>query len=149
MYRIIKIALIAVGVLAAVLWTQLPSKDAPLTEAVNNGALSTMFLVTFILILAAAVLAVLFGLLKTISTPGGLKRAVISIVALAVIAIIGYALAGEEEAVIQAVKLEQKSDVSAGTVKNIGMLLNVFFAMLLIAIGSMTLLPAVLKVTRR
>ncbi len=146
MYRIIKIALILVGVLSFILWTQLPSGDDP--AAVESGSLTLMFTLMYILLAVAAVMAVLFGVRKLISTPGGLKRAVISVGTLAVIAVIGYALAGEEAAVVEAVG-QRNITVTEGTVKNIGMLLNVFFGMLFLAIASMTVLPALLKLTRR
>jgi len=146
MYRITKIVLILVGVLAAVLWTQLPSAEDP--AAVNSGTLGAMFSIMYVLLLVAAALAFVFAIVKMIGTPGGIKRALISVAVLAVIAVIGYALAGEEKAVVDAVA-ERNITVSEGTVKNIGMLLNVFFGMLFLAVGSMTVLPALLRVTRR
>ena len=41
MNKVIKIALIAIGLLAAVLWFSLPSGDDP--DAINSGSMNFMF----------------------------------------------------------------------------------------------------------
>lgn len=132
MYRIIKLALIALGIVSAVLWVQLPSADDP--GALDSSSMGFMFYIMYIMLALAAVSALFFGLTKMITTPGGLKKALFSFAGLAVLTIAGYAMAGGEQAVVDAVADERGLEVSTGTVKAIGTLLNVFFGMVAIAI---------------
>ena len=62
MQKIIKIALIAIGVLSAVLWYLLPSADMPAAEAAQSGAMNTMFIITYLLLGIAVVVSLVFTL---------------------------------------------------------------------------------------
>jgi len=139
MHKILKIILIVVGVVAAVLsFFFMPSGDDP--AAIDSGAIDLMFLLTWVLLIAAAVLALFFGLKKMMTTKGGLKKTLFSLGGLAVLFIIGYALSsGDEASAVVSTMSDRGIETSAGTVKNIGMLLNVFFGMTIVAVALMVL----------
>ena len=81
MNKIIKIVLIAIGLLAAVLWFSLPSSDDP--DAINSGSMNFMFIIMYLLLAIAAISAIVFGFGKLFSTPGSLKKALFAIGGLA------------------------------------------------------------------
>ena len=140
MHRILKIVLIVVGVIAAIMcFFMMP--DAADPDAINSTGISVMFLLMWILFVVAAASALFFGLKKVFTSPGGLKKALFSLGGLAILAIIGYALAGGEQAVVDTMS-GRGIETSVGTVKTIGTLLNVFFGMVIIAVVLM-LLPGV------
>lgn len=148
MHRILKIVLIVIGVVAAALsFFFMPSGDDP--AAIDSGAIDLMFLLMWILLIAAAVMALFFGLKKMMTTKGGLKKTLFSLGGLAVLFIIGYALSsGEEaEAVVQTFA-GRDIEPEVGTVKNIGMLLNVFFGMTIVAVALM-IWPGIKKLVGR
>ena len=94
-----------------------------------------MFLLMWLLLIVATVLALFFGLKKMMTTPGGLKKALFSLGGLAVLFIIGYALSSGDEAQAVVDTFAGKDiQPEASTVKTIGMLLNVFFGMVLVAV---------------
>jgi len=134
MQKILKIVLIVIGVIAAALsFFFMPSGDDP--AAIDSGAIDFMFLLTWILLIAAAVLALFFGLKKMMTTKGGLKKALFSLGGLAVLFIIGYALSSGDEAQAVVDTFAGKDiEPTLGTVKNIGMMLNVFFGMVAVAV---------------
>jgi hypothetical protein len=135
MQKILKIVLIVIGIIGAVLsFFFMPSGDDP--EAINSGAIDLMFILTWILLIAAAVLAVFFGLKKVITTPGGLKKTLFALGGLAVIVIISYGLSSGDEAKTVADAMADKG-ATESVVKNIGMGLNVFFILTVVAVGAM------------
>ena len=141
MNKIIKIALIVIGLIAAVLWFSLPSADDP--DAVNSGAMNFMFIIMYILLAIAVVSALFFGLAKLFTTPGSIKKALFALGGLAIIVAISYGLSSTEEAeaVVKVFEDRTSSDLktTVGTVKNIGMGLNVFFILTVIAVLLMVL----------
>lgn len=139
MQKILKIVLIVIGVIAAIMsFFMMPSKEDP--EAINSIGINIMFLLTWVLLIAAAVLAIFFGLKKMMTTSGGLKKALFALGALVVLFIIGYALSSGDEAEAVVNAFEGKDiQPTASTVKTIGMLLNVFFAMTVVAVLLMVL----------
>lgn len=146
MYKIIKIALLVIGLISAVLWFFMPETPENLTPEIvteianNSPAVDAMFIIMWIAIAVAAALALVFGLQKMISTPGGLKKALFALGGLVVLFIAGYALSSTAEAeAVKATFAGKDIEPTVGTVKNIGMLLNVFFAMVLVAIGLMVI----------
>ena len=148
MQKIIKIVLIVIGVIAAGLtFFTMPSGDDP--AAIDSGSIDFLFLLTWILLIAASVMALFFGLKKMMTTPGGLKKALFSLGGLAVLFIIGYALSSTEEAEAVVSTFAGKDiEPEVGTVKNIGMLLNVFFGMTLVAVALM-IWPGIKKLIGR
>jgi hypothetical protein len=137
MQKILKIVLIVIGVIAAALsFFFMPSGDDP--EAINSGSIDLMFILTWVLLIAATLLAVFFGLKKMITTPGGLKKALFAIGGLLVIVAISYGLSSGDEAKAVADAMADKG-ATESVVKNIGMGLNVFFILTAVAIAMMVL----------
>ncbi len=134
MQKIVKIVLIVIGVIAAALsFFFMPSGDDP--AAFDSGSIDVMFLLTWILLIAASALALFFGLKKMLTSPGGLKKALFAIGGLVILFIVGYALSSGDEANAVVNAFEGKDiQPTAGTVKTIGMLLNVFFMMTAVAV---------------
>ena len=137
MQKILKIVLIVIGVIAAALsFFFMPDGDDP--AAIDSESINLMFLLTWILLITATVLALFYGLKKMITTSGGLKKALFSLGGLAILFIIGYALSSSEEANAVVSTFEGREiEPTASTVKSIGMLLNVFFGMTFIAVALM------------
>lgn len=92
MHKIIKIALIVVGLVSAVLWYLLPSSDMPAAEAAQSGSMNTMFMITYLLLGIAVVAALLFTLKNMFSNPKGLKKTLFVLGGLAVVVGISYVL---------------------------------------------------------
>ena len=129
MYRIIKLVLIGLSVVAAVLWVTLLMSDNP----EESGSIQSMFYIMYAFVAVASVAALFYGLTKMLATPGGLKKAIFSLGGLAVLAIAGYAMASGEQPVVDEMA-KRDIVVTTGTVKAIGTLLNVFFGMVLVAV---------------
>jgi hypothetical protein len=139
MQKIIKIALIVIGLLSAVLWYMLPSSDMPAAEAAQSGAMNGMFVITYILLGIAVVAALLFTLKNLFSNPQGLKKTLFVVVGLAIVVGISYVLSSGTD-----VAPEYMAMSSESTVKKIGMGLNVFFILTVVAVVLMVL-PGVKK----
>jgi len=133
--KILKIVLVVVGLLGAVLsFFFMPSSEDP--EAINSWSIDLMFLLTGLLLVAAALFALFFGLKKVITTPGGLKKVGFALGGLLVIVAISYGLSSGDEAKAVADAMADKG-ATESVVKNIGMGLNVFFILTVIAVGAM------------
>ena len=125
MHKIIKIVLIVLGVLSAILWYSLPASDMPPSQAIESLPMDLMF-----------------------TSEGGLKRVLKTLAFAGVLTLVGYLMAGGEEAVVEAVQTERGLTTTVGTVKTIGTLLNIFFGMVLIAIVLMVI-PGLKRLTGR
>ncbi|MEX0291700.1 MAG: hypothetical protein AB3N14_21540 [Flavobacteriaceae bacterium] len=132
MNKIVKIVLAVLGVIAAVLWYQLPSKDVPVAEAVESGAMNFMFIITYLLLGIAVLFALVFTLKNLFSNPASLKKTLFVIVGLAVVVGISYALSSGTDVGQEYMAMSDES-----TIKKIGMGLNVFFILTVVAVGSM------------
>ncbi len=148
MHKIIKIVLIVLGVLSAILWYSLPASDMPPSQAIESLPMDLMFKIVFLLLLIATAASVFFGLKKTFTSEGGLKRVLKTLAFAGVLTLVGYLMAGGEEAVVEAVQTERGLTTTVGTVKTIGTLLNIFFGMVLIAIVLM-IIPSLKRLTGR
>ncbi|MDF4221238.1 hypothetical protein PXC01_06545 [Maribacter sp. M208] len=137
MQKIIKIALIAIGVLSAILWYLLPSSDMPAAEAAQSGALNTMFIITYLLLGVAVVVSLVFTLKNLFSNPQGLKKTLFVVGGFLLVVGVSYVLASGTD-----VDPEYAAMTDEGTIKNIGMGLNVFFILTIIAVLSLVI-PAV------
>jgi hypothetical protein len=137
MQKIVKIALIAIGLIGAVLWFMLPERDMPAAEAAQSGAMNAMFIITYILLGVAVVVSVLFTLKSLFSNPQGLKKTLFVVGGFVLVVIISYVLSSGTD-----VSPEFLAMSDEGTVKNIGMGLNVFFILTIIAVASL-IIPAV------
>jgi len=136
MHKIVKIILVVLGVIGAILWFQLPSADVPATEAINNGSMNFMFIITYALLGIAIAASVLFGLMNLLTSKGALKKTLFGVGGLLVVVVISYALANGTD-----VNLEEMAKkgvpTTESTVKTIGMGLNVFFILTIIAVAAM------------
>ncbi len=134
MNKVIKIALIVIGLIAAVLWFSLPSSEDP--DAINSGSMNFMFIIMYILLAIAVITTVIFGLKKLLSSPGSIKKTLFALGGLAVVVAISYGLSSGDEAkaVVDSFASNPNIDASEGTVKNIGMGLNVFFILTAVAV---------------
>jgi succinate dehydrogenase/fumarate reductase cytochrome b subunit len=148
MHKIIKIVLIVLGVLSAILWYSLPASDMPPSQAIESLPMDLMFKIVFLLLLIATAASIFFGLKKTFTSEGGLKRVLKTLAFAGVLTLVGYLMAGGEEAVVEAVQTERGLTTTVGTVKTIGTLLNIFFGMVLIAIVLMVI-PSLKRLTGR
>jgi succinate dehydrogenase/fumarate reductase cytochrome b subunit len=148
MHKIIKIVLIVLGVLSAILWYSLPASDMPPSQAIESLPMDLMFKIVFLLLLIATAASVFFGLKKTFTSEGGLKRVLKTLAFAGVLTLVGYLMAGGEEAVVEAVQTERGLTTTVGTVKTIGTLLNIFFGMVIIAIVLMVI-PSLKRLTGR
>lgn len=136
MHKIVKIILVVLGVIGAILWFQLPSRDVPATEAINNGPMNFMFIITYLLLGIAIVASVLFGLMNLLTSKGALKKTLFGIGGLLVVVVIAYALANGTDVNLD--EMARKGvPTTESTVKTIGMGLNVFFILTIIAVGAM------------
>ena len=136
MNKIVKIVLAVVGVIAAIMWYQLPGRDVPAAEAIQSGPMNIMFTLLYAL-LAVAVAAALFFTLKSLfANPKSLKKTLLVVGAFLVVVLISYMLSSSTD-----VSIEEMANrgvaTTEGTIKNIGTGLNVFFLLVIIAIASM------------
>ena len=132
MYKIVKIALVVLGLIGAVLWFMLPERDMPANEAAQSGAMNAMFWITYLLLGIAVAASVIFGLMNVFSNPAGLKKTLFGLAGLGVVVIIAYVLSSSTD-----VGAEYMAMSSESTVKKIGMGLNVFFILTIVAVGAM------------
>ena len=131
MNKIVKILLIVIGLLAAVLWFSLPSADDP--NAINSGSMNFMFIIMYILLAIAVITSLVFGLAKLFTTKGSVKKALFAIGGLAIVVAISYGLSSDNMAVVETMS-QRGVETTEGTVKNIGMGLNVFFILTAVAV---------------
>ncbi len=136
MNKIVKIVLAVIGVIAAICWYQLPSKDMPVSEAIDSGAMNFMFLIMYLLLGIAVASSVLFGIRAYFSNPKSLKKTLMLIAGFAVVVVIAYALSDGADGTVEAMS-SRGVETTEATVKNIGTGLNVFFFLVIIAIASM------------
>ncbi len=136
MNKIVKIVLAVIGVIAAIMWYQLPSKDMPVSEAIDSTSMNIMFMIMYLLLGIAVASSVLFAIRAYFSNPKSLKKTLKIIAGLEMVVVIAYALSDGDDGTVEAMSsrgVETTSDV----VKNIGTGLNVFFFLVIIAVGSM------------
>ena len=132
MQKIVKIVLLVIGLVGLICWFMLPGREVPATEAIDNGAMNTMFLLTYLLLAIAVIVSLLFTLKNLFSNPASLKKTLYIIVGLAVVVGISYAISSGTD-----VADEYKAMSDESTIKKIGMGLNVFFILTVVAVGSM------------
>ena len=143
MHKTVKLILILFSLVGAILWFMLPDRDMPASEAVQNTPMSLMFLVTYLLLAIAVVVSIFYTLKKLFSSPENLKKALFGVGALLLIVAISYGLASGTD--IDLGKMADKGIITTeGTVRTIGMGINVFSILVIIAVGSM-ILPSVKK----
>ncbi|TLP82319.1 hypothetical protein [Maribacter sp. ACAM166] len=137
MQKIVKIALVIIGVLGAVLWFMLPERDMPAAEAAQSGAMNFMFIITYFLLGVAVVVSLVFTLKNLFSNSQGMKKTLFVVGGLLLVVGISYVLSSGTDVSPEFLAMSDES-----TVKNIGMGLNVFFILTIIAVASLVL-PAI------
>ena len=134
--KIIKISLVVLGAIAFVLWLQLPSSDAPVSDAVDSGAMHWMFMITYLLLGAAVLFSVFFALKHMFANPQGLKRTLVGVAAFLVVIALSYVLSNGADGTVETMA-GRGVNTTESVVKNIGTGLNVFFLLVIIAVGAM------------
>lgn len=141
MKRRIKIPLIVIGLIAVILWFSMPSGDDP--EAIHSSVISAMFVIVYLLLGIAIITTLTFGLTKVFSNPKSTKKTAFALGVLAIVVAISYGLSTDNEAVVTALA-QRGVGTTETTVKTIGMGLNVFFILTLIAVVLMVI-PGIKK----
>ncbi|CAZ96487.1 hypothetical protein Q4603_01525 [Zobellia galactanivorans] len=136
MHKIIKIILVVVGLIGAALWFMLPESEMPASEAINNGALNAMFMITWLLLGIAIVSSVVFALKNLFSNPASLKKSLFVVVGFLLVIGIGYVMASGTDVNIQEMA-DRGVSTNESEIKQIGAGINVFFILTLVAVGAM------------
>ncbi len=139
MNKIVKIALVAIGLIGAVLWFMLPTRaesEADPVGAAQNGAMGAMFMITYLLLAVAVIFSLGFALKNMFSNPQGLKKVLFVVAGFLVAAGIAYVLSSGTDVSIQEMA-DKGIETSESTIKRIGMGLNLFFILTIVAVGAM------------
>jgi len=140
MHKILKIFLLVVGVISAILWYLLPERDMPTAEAAQSGAMNAMFMITYLLLGIAVVASLVYTLMNLFANPKGLKKTLFVVIGFLLIVAISYLMSSGTD-----VSEDFAAMSTEGTIKKIGMGLNVFFILTVIAIVAI-ILPGVKKI---
>lgn len=136
MYKIVKIVLAVLGLIGVIFWFQLPEAEVPESEAIESGAMNFMFLITYILLAIAVFASLFFSLINLFANPKSLKKTLLVIGGFLLVVAISYGLASGTDVSIDEMAARGIS-TSEGIVKRIGMGLNMFFILTIIAVGAM------------
>jgi uncharacterized membrane protein len=139
MHKILKIILVVVGLVGAVLWFMLPERDMPVDQAAQSGPMNAMFMITYLLLAIAVIASLLFTLKNLFSNPKGLKKTLFVIVGFLLVVAISYVMSSGTDVSDDFMAMSDES-----TVKKIGMGLNVFFILTVIAVVAI-ILPGIKK----
>ncbi|MGB5555695.1 MAG: hypothetical protein WBM83_13645 [Flavobacteriaceae bacterium] len=132
MQKIVKIALVVIGLIGAVLWFMLPDTDMPANEAAQSGAMNAMFWITYLLLAVAVIASFFYALKNLFSNPANLKKTLYVVGGFLVVLIISYVLSSGTDVADNYMAMSDE-----GTVKKIGMGLNMFFILTIVAVGAM------------
>lgn len=143
MHKIVKIALIVIGLIGAVLWFMLPEREMPAAEAAQSGAMNGMFIITYILLGIAIIASLLFTLKNLFSNPQSLKKTLMVLGGFLLIVAIAYVLASGSDVSIEEMAA-RGIETSESTIRRIGMGLNVFFILTVVAVALMVI-PGIKK----
>lgn len=136
MNKIVKIGLLVLGAVAAILWTQLPSRDVPVGEAVESGAVHWMFMVMYVLLGIAVLISLVFTVKNLFSDAQSLKKTLFVIVGFLLVVAIAYVIADGGDGTVEEMASRGVATTES-TVKKIGAGLNVFFILVIIAVLTM------------
>ena len=136
MNKIVKIVLAVVGVIAAIMWYQLPGRDVPVGEAVQSGPMNIMFLIMYLLLAVAVFSSLLFTIVNLFAHPKKLKKTLMVIGGFLVVVVIAYATSSGTDIDIEEMANRGVATTET-TVRRIGTGLNLFFFLVIIAIGLM------------
>ncbi|WP_088340426.1 hypothetical protein [Robiginitalea sediminis] len=136
MHKFVKIGLVVLGAIGAILWSQLPGTEVPVGEAVESGAVHWMFMIMYLLLAVAVLFSLVFTLKNLFANPQSLKKTLFGIVGFLLVVAIAYVLSDGADGTVEAMA-DRGVATTESTVKNIGTGLNVFFILVMIAVGSM------------
>lgn len=136
MHKIVKIGLIALGAIGVILWLQLPGTNVPVSEAVESTSMHWMFMITYLLLAVAVLFSLVFAMKNLFSNPQNLKKTFIVIVSLVVVVGLSYVISDGSDGTVEEMASRGVATTES-TVKNIGAGLNMFFILVIIAVGSM------------
>lgn len=136
MYKIVKIVLAVLGLIGVILWFQLPSSDVPATEAIGSASMNFMFIITYLLLGIAILFSLVFSLVNLFANPKSLKKTLLVIGGFLLVVAISYGLASGTDVSIDEMAA-RGIQTSETTIKRIGMGLNMFFILTIIAVAAM------------
>jgi hypothetical protein len=136
MYKIVKIVLAVLGLIGVILWFQLPGTEVPASEAIESGSMNFMFIITYLLMAIAIIFSLVFSLINLFANPKSLKKTLFVIGGFLLVVAISYGLASGTDVSIEEMA-NRGISTSETVVKRIGMGLNVFFILTIIAVGAM------------
>jgi len=136
MYKIVKIVLAVLGLIGVILWFQLPGTEVPASEAIESGSMNFMFIITYLLMAIAIIFSLVFSLINLFANPKSLKKTLFVIGGFLLVVAISYGLASGTDVSIEEMA-NRGISTSETIVKRIGMGLNVFFILTIIAVGAM------------
>ncbi|MGB5497962.1 MAG: hypothetical protein WBM77_03445 [Maribacter sp.] len=140
MHKFLKIFLVVVGIISAILWYLLPERDMPTAEAAQSGAMNAMFMITYLLLGIAVVSSLVYTIMNLFANPKGLKKTLYVAAGLVLVVGIAYGMSSGTDVSADFAAMSTES-----TVKKIGMGLNVFFILTIVAIVAI-LLPGIKKI---
>lgn len=135
MYKIIKIALIVVSVIGFVCLFLMPDKDMPMADAMGSKGITLMFGLAYLLMAVAVIATLIFGLKNMASSPGGLKKALFSIVGLLVALGLAYGISSGTDVSVDGMLEKNNIVTTQEEVKLVGAGIWMFFIMLIVAAG--------------
>ena len=136
MNKIVKIVLAVLGVLAAIMWYQLPGRDVPVSEAIESGPMNIMFSIMYFLLAVAVFASLAFTIANLIQHPAKLKKTLTVVGGFLVVVGIAYALSSGTDIDIEEMA-NRGVQTDESTIRRIGTGLNVFFMLVAIAVISM------------
>jgi hypothetical protein len=136
MDKIVKIGLLVLGAVAAILWTQLPSRDVPVGDAVESIAVHWMFMVMYLLLGIAVVISLVFTVKNLFANPQALKKTIFVIVGFLLVVAIAYVISDGGDGTVEEMASRGVATTES-TVKKIGAGLNMFFILVIIAVLTM------------
>ena len=118
------------------MWYQLPGREVPVSEAVQSGPMNIMFLIMYILLAVAVFSSLLFTIANLFAHPKKLKKTLMVFGGFLVVVLIAYATSSGTD-----IDIEEMANRGVATtetvVRRIGTGLNLFFFLVIIAIGLM------------
>ncbi|MCK5441504.1 MAG: hypothetical protein KAJ23_06415 [Maribacter sp.] len=139
MHKILKIVLVVVGLIGAGLWFMLPDSNMPAAQAAQSGPMNAMFMITYLLLAVGVIVSLMFTLKNLFSDPKGLKKTLFVAVGFLLVVAISYVMSSGTDVSEDFMAMSDES-----TVKKIGMGLNVFFILTVIAVVAI-ILPGIKK----
>lgn len=119
-----------------ILWLQLPGTSVPVAEAVESASMHWMFMITYLLLAVAVAFSLIFAMKNLFSNPQNLKKTLIVVAALVLVVAFSYVISDGDDGTVEEMASRGVA-TTVSTVKNIGAGLNMFFILVIIAVGAM------------